>query len=113
MAQEQQLSNVALEILVTLSAGSRHGYAIKLDVEQRLGDGFILGSGSLYQAIQRLERRGLIAEDTDSPAEDNRRGRAYRIEPAGIEALEDELARMKRVLSQAGDAGLATGGARK
>lgn len=43
-----ELSNVAVEILVSLLQGEKHGYAIKLDVEDRIGDGFLLGSGSLY-----------------------------------------------------------------
>jgi len=33
---------------VSLLQGEKHGYAIKLDVEDRIGDGFLLGSGSLY-----------------------------------------------------------------
>jgi DNA-binding PadR family transcriptional regulator len=101
VTQEQPLSSVALEILITLSRGPSHGYAIKLDVEKRLGDGFILGSGSLYQAIQRLERRGLVAEATDTETTDKRRGRVYRLESAGEEALRQELSRMERVLGDA------------
>lgn len=99
-AAEGDLSKVAVEILLTLSRGARHGYAIKLDVEERIGEGFVLGSGSLYQALQRLLRRGLVAEDKSAErSDDARRGRVYRIEPAGRRALEAELARMSRVLS--------------
>jgi DNA-binding PadR family transcriptional regulator len=60
----------------------------------------------LYQALRRLERRGLVAvDDSAPPAEDARRGKVYRIEAAGREALEAELARMRRVLRFAeGDA---------
>lgn len=96
-----ELSNVAVEILVSLLRGNKHGYAIKLDVEERIGDGFLLGSGSLYQALQRLERRGYIAEVVDRTPPDARRGRVYRIERAGKLALEAELARMDRVLKAA------------
>lgn len=96
-AGDGELSNVAVEILVSLLQGEKHGYAIKLDVEERVGGGFILGSGSLYQALQRLERRGYIAEVKRAP-KDARRGRVYRIERAGKLALESELARMDRVL---------------
>ncbi len=110
MTTDNSLSNVALEILVTLNQGPSHGYAIKLDVEKRLGDGFVLGSGSLYQAIQRLERRGFLAEQTDGGRVDKRRGRVYRIEPAGRDALEAELSRMRRVLEQAGSASTAAAG---
>lgn len=98
-SQDGDLSHVAVEILLTLLHGARHGYAIKLDVEERIGDGFLLGSGSLYQALQRLERRGLIGEVEDAESIDARRGRVYEITPAGRRALDAELARMSRVLS--------------
>ena len=96
-SSDGELSNVAVEILVSLLQGEKHGYAIKLDVEDRIGDGFLLGSGSLYQALQRLERRGYIAE-VKRAAIDARRGRVYRVERAGKRALETELERMDRVL---------------
>lgn len=97
---QADLSNVAVEILLTLTMGPLHGYAIKLDVEQRIGGDFILGSGSLYQAIQRLERRGFIAETQGKNTDDNRRGRVYRILPAGRRALKTEVERMERVVRQ-------------
>lgn len=98
---DSELSHVAVEILVSLLQGEQHGYAIKLDVEERLGDGFVLGSGSLYQSLHRLERRGLVAEVAESQPVNARRGRVYRIEPAGQQALEAELSRMSRVLRSA------------
>jgi len=96
------LSSVAVDILLTLSRGARHGYAIKQDIEVRIGDDFVLGSGTLYQALQRLERRGLIAEDPAVRPDDARRGRSYRLEPEGARVLKAELARMRRQLAQAG-----------
>lgn len=95
------LSHVAVEILVSLLQSDKHGYAIKLDVEDRIGGGFLLGSGSLYQALQRLERRGYIAEVKNQTPPDGRRGRVYQIERAGKLALDAELARMDRVLKAA------------
>ncbi len=100
-SNDGELSNVAVEILVSLLQGEKHGYAIKLDVEERIGDGFLLGSGSLYQALQRLERRRYIAEVKNATPPDARRGRVYRIERAGKKALWAELARMDRVLKAA------------
>jgi PadR family transcriptional regulator PadR len=100
-AADAELSNVAVEILVSLLQGEKHGYAIKLDVEERIGDGFLLGSGSLYQALQRLERRGYIAEVKSAKPTDARRGRVYRIERAGKLALSAELSRMNRILKAA------------
>ncbi len=100
-ADDGRLSNVMTEILITLSGEPLHGYAIKLDIEDRIGDGYALGSGSLYQALQRLERRGLIAEVPELVTDDARRGRTYRIETAGTQRLRDELERMDRVLADA------------
>lgn len=108
-ADDQPLSVVAAEILLTLARGPRHGYGIKLDVEKRIGDGKIVGSGSLYQSLQRLERRGYIAE-VETAHEDSRRGRVYRIEDAGLQALSAELARMERTLQYARAHALAPGG---
>ena len=48
----------SLYILVSLSGGPKHGYAIMTDVEAMTGDP--LGPGTLYGALARLERRGLI-----------------------------------------------------
>ena len=97
-SKDSELSNVAVEILVTLLEGSRHGYAIKLDIEKRIGEGFLLGSGTLYQALHRLEKRGYISEVTSDQPKDARRGRVYRIQPTGQRALESELERMARVM---------------
>ena len=48
----------ALLILVSLSDGPKHGYAIMGDVEA--GTGRPMGPGTLYAALARLEERGLI-----------------------------------------------------
>lgn len=111
-SNDESLSNVAVEILMTLAAGPRHGYSIKLDIEERTAGELVVGSGSLYQAIQRLERRGLIAEDEDAPAAaDARRGRVYRIEEEGVAALSSELQRMERLVRYARRNALAEGSA--
>lgn len=91
---------MAVEVLVTLSEGANHGYAIKRRIEERVGGDFVLGSGSLYQALQRLERRGLIAE-TRAASGDPRRGRVYKIQPDGKDVLAAELGRMARLLRHA------------
>lgn len=95
------LSSVAVDVMMTLAEGPLHGYAIKQRIEARVGDDFVLGSGSLYQALQRLERRGFVAEAQPPDEGDGRRGRTYRLEPAGRRALAVELGRMKRVLADA------------
>lgn len=101
-AQDQALTPIALEILLSLSNGPMHGYGIMLDVEKRTDGEVSLGSGTLYQAIQRLERLGLISEaEVDLHDRDARRGRSYQLEPVGSEILEAELRRLSNVVAYA------------
>ena len=78
----------SLYILVSLSSGPRHGYAIKTDVESI--SGVPLGPGTLYGALVRLERRGLIEA---LPTEDRRR--PYRLTELGAATLEAQLASLE------------------
>ena len=62
----------------------------------------VLGPGTLYQAIQRLERDGLIAAAGDAGRRvDARRGRAYRLQPAGRASLARHLRRLSRAVDYA------------
>jgi DNA-binding PadR family transcriptional regulator len=78
----------SLAILVSLSAGPRHGYAIMGDVEAMTG--LPLGPGTLYGALARLERRGLI----ESLAPQDRR-RPYRLTALGVTALSAQLEQLE------------------
>jgi DNA-binding PadR family transcriptional regulator len=88
------LAEASVHILVVLSAGPAHGYAIMTEVEQETGRS--LGPGTMYAALARLEQRGLIEA---LPAEDRRR--PYRLTALGAEALESELGRLQ-ALAQRG-----------
>jgi DNA-binding PadR family transcriptional regulator len=85
----------ALLILVSLSDGPKHGYAIMTDVED--GSGKPLGPGTLYAALARLEERGLIEA---LPPVDRRR--PYRLTAVGATMLADQL----RQLSEFAQLGL-------
>jgi DNA-binding PadR family transcriptional regulator len=74
----------ALLILVSLSDGPKHGYAIMTDVEA--GTGRPMGPGTLYAALARLEERGLIEA---LPPEERRR--PYRLTALGAGVLADQL----------------------
>ena len=96
------LTPIGFEVLLSLAGGPLHGYGIKLDVEERTAGELSLGSGTLYQAIQRLEREGMIAESADSAARsDARRGRTYRLEPRGRASLAHHLKRLSRAVDYA------------
>jgi len=77
----------AMYILVSLSDGPKHGYAIMVDVEAFSGSP--MGPGTLYGALARLERRGLIEA---LPAEQRRR--PYRLTALGASTLEAQLDRL-------------------
>jgi DNA-binding PadR family transcriptional regulator len=74
----------SLLILVSLSDGPKHGYAIMTDVEQATGRP--LGPGTLYAALARLEERGLI----EALAPEDRR-RPYRLTAVGATNLTEQL----------------------
>jgi DNA-binding PadR family transcriptional regulator len=95
------LTPIGFEVLLSLMAGPQHGYGIKLDIEARTSGELSLGSGTLYQAIQRLEREGLIAPVRSAKTGDARRGRTYQIQPAGRDAVGDYLRRLSRTVAYA------------
>jgi DNA-binding PadR family transcriptional regulator len=91
------VANRRLLVLVSLNDGPRHGYGIQQDIESFAR--IRLGPGTLYGAIESLERDGLIRA---LPGEGRRR--PYEMTPAGRRALEDELSGMTAVLRRAGAA---------
>ncbi len=74
----------SLLILVSLSDGPKHGYAIMTDVEEMSGSP--LGPGTLYGALARLERRGLI-----EALEPEERRRPYRLTGLGETTVQAQL----------------------
>jgi DNA-binding PadR family transcriptional regulator len=74
----------SLYILVSLSGGPKHGYAIMTDVEEISGSP--MGPGTLYGALARLERRGLI-----EALEQVERRRPYRLTGLGATTLQAQL----------------------
>src|SRR5687767_9912424 len=91
------LTPVALNILLALADGERHGYGIMLEVRERTGGRVRLGPGTLYGAIKRLKEGGVIEESGDRPdpaeAPDERR-RYYRLTGFGGEVLAAEIERL-------------------
>ena len=90
----KDLLHGTLDVLVlqTLSWGPRHGYAIIRWLEETAGEAIAVEEGSLYPALYRLERRGLIEAEWGT-SELGRRAKIYRLTPAGRRALAEERAR--------------------
>ncbi len=78
-----------LLILRTLSLGRQHGWAISERVQQTSSDVLRIQQGSLYPALHRLERRGLIKSQWGT-SENNRRAKYYELSKNGHQQLEVE-----------------------
>jgi transcriptional regulator len=87
-----------LLILKTLSLSTMHGWGISQRVQQMSQGEFAMNQGSLYPALQRLEKDGLITSDWDL-TDNNRQARYYRITAAGRRALAKEVESWKRFAS--------------
>jgi len=82
---------VSALILTSLAGGDKHGYALVKDVADF--SAVELQPGTLYEALARLERLGLI----EALASEDRR-RPYRLTGAGAAALSGYLATQRRVV---------------
>ncbi len=91
------LTPAVFYILVALADGDRHGYAIMQEVSKRSGGMVRLGPGTLYGAISRLLRDGLIeeSEERPDPIMDDSRRRYYRLTGLGGRALAAEAKRLE------------------
>ena len=84
-----------LLVLKTLSLAPMHGWGISQRVQQ-ISDGVLeVNQGSLYPALQRLEKEGLITSEWGT-TDNNRRARYYQITAAGRRALGQELESWRR-----------------
>lgn len=95
------LPPIWFEILVTLGAGDRHGYAILQNVEERTDGAVTILPGTLYRALERLLEQGWIREVTGPAAEDDARRRYYRLTSLGREVAGDEASRLTETLNAA------------
>ena len=84
-----------LVVLKTLSLAPHHGWGISQRVQQMSGGEFEVNQGSLYPALQRLEKDGLITSEW-GVTDNNRQARYYRITAAGRRALGQEVESWKR-----------------
>jgi PadR family transcriptional regulator, regulatory protein PadR len=87
-----------LLVLKTLSLAPMHGWGISQRIQQLSQDVLAVNQGSLYPALQRLEKEGLITSDWGR-TENNRRARYYEITTAGRRALGSELESWRRFSS--------------
>ena len=84
-----------LLVLKTLSLVPMHGWGIAQRIQQMSKGILEVNQGSLYPALQRLEKDGLISSDWEL-TENNRRARYYTLTASGRRALGAELESWKR-----------------
>lgn len=83
-------------VMRTLKAGPANGYEIAKTIERMSDDVLQVDHGSLYPALHRLERGGLLAGKWEISAT-NRRARFYRLTPAGRKRLSLEQSNWERM----------------
>jgi DNA-binding PadR family transcriptional regulator len=97
------MTPAVFHVLLALTGGPRHGYAIMQDVQEHTGGELRLGAGTLYGPIDRLIRDGYVRE-VDGPAAESPRDarrRFYRITPEGRRVLDAEVERLERIVKTA------------
>jgi PadR family transcriptional regulator, regulatory protein PadR len=104
MNRERLKGNLDLLLLSVLSAGPAHGYAVITALRARSDGTFDLPEGTVYPALHRLERAGLL-NSSWADAEGRRRG-VYALTTDGEAALAAERSEWKRF---AGGIGLVLG----
>ena len=98
-SRKSELLRGTLDMLVlkTLSVQSLHGYAIAQHIGRLSDDVLTIEQGSLYPALERLQKKGWITSKwAESPT--GRRARYYTITAAGRKQLGEEISSFDRVL---------------
>lgn len=102
------LTPAAFYVLLALSAGHAHGYAM-MGYVQRITDGReALPAGTLYRTLARLVAERLVAEDRqrhEEASQDEQR-RYYRLTERGRAAVRDEAEKLYQLMVAAAEAGV-------
>ena len=88
------LTPAVFHILLALSDGPLHGYAIMQAVEA--SSGVAMGPGTVYGTLERLETTGFVKE---MPSARSDRRRIFALQPAGRQALQEEAKRLSRLVT--------------
>ncbi len=103
-SNQPPLTPAVFHILLALSTGPAHGYAIMKRVEEE--SRIKMGPGTVYGSLERLTSAGWV-EETDSERANRRRGSIFQLTPEGTEALRAEAGRITRLARLEGVRGLA------
>jgi PadR family transcriptional regulator, regulatory protein PadR len=97
-SESRELLQGTLDMLVlkSLQLGPMHGWGITERIELGSRNVFELNQGSLYPALYRLEKQGMIRSEWNV-SDNNRRARYYTLTPAGRRQLAAERANWERL----------------
>ena len=90
-----------LLILQTLVFGPCHGHGIVTGIERTSEEVLLIDHGSLYPALQRLERAGLITSEWGT-SDKNRRARFYKLTRSGRARLAAETGKWEKMVRAVG-----------
>jgi PadR family transcriptional regulator, regulatory protein PadR len=85
-----------LLILKTLALEPQHGWSLSNRIRQVSSDAVLIQQGTLYPALHRLERRGMIRSRWGA-SDNNRRARYYELTKKGSRQLEQEVANWQQL----------------
>jgi DNA-binding PadR family transcriptional regulator len=91
-----KFSYIELAILRMLGSGRMHGYAMSAQMRQYSGGSLELPAGSLYPALHKLEKSGLISSRIER--ESGRKRRVYTITAKGEKVLMREVESWKIIV---------------
>jgi len=103
-ALRRPFSPAVLHILLALTDGPRHGYAIKQEAERRSNSLVRLKPGTLYEAIQRLLDGGLVRESSGEIEPVNgqeAQRRYYELTARGRRVLRQEIEHLGQLVDYA------------
>jgi DNA-binding PadR family transcriptional regulator len=95
------LSVAAQHILLALSDEDRHGYGIMQEVARQSAGKYKMGSGTLYDNLEKLIDQGLVAESPRRSTKDDPRRRYYRLTTFGRRVFSAEVMRLESVVRDA------------
>jgi PadR family transcriptional regulator, regulatory protein PadR len=98
-ASRNELLRGTLDMLIlqTLAVQPLHGYAIAQQIERLSDDALTVEQGSLYPALERLQKKGWVTSKWgESPT--GRRARYYTITASGRRQLGDEISSFDAML---------------
>ena len=97
-----RIGPVHYHLLLTLSQGPKHGYAMMQEIEDRTGGRVSLGPSSLYYSLSRLVEEGLIEEARARTGDSSSaRRRYYTLTGGGRRRLVDETKMLAEVVAHA------------